>query len=421
MGRWFHLSILAFFLSFNVFAAEVAYLTDIEGSYEKLMRYLSRSAAFTHNGDHIYHLKPGAYFVFGGDATDREGYSRKILKELIRIKQEAPDRVSLIVGNRDITYIRLRDILDNFKAPVPGKRVPYFIYARMQELVIETGTPLDQISYDDAKKHLKEDLAATGLWTEYLGHAQMVARIGNTLIVHGGVNEASLGWNPYTGKVENDIDVWCKAMNQWYSENVRKWRDHEKYDGQVFETDEETLTDVAYSPLKVIFDRNVGDFNNPFLPSQATIKRLLKAGITRVIVGHTPMDQFPVVLRYQDQFEVIYADNSFAPNERDAHGILISGQAMERVDVEVRNQGTIQGVPSELKYPLQLGQGSPLGKRLEDGSLVIAPVGKGYLAFQLGEKFSAHYRVVSAAEAHKGTDPFEITGSHAGCGAAMTE
>ena len=51
-------------------------------------------------------LRDGCVFVFGGDATDKGGCDLQVLQHLNALKAAHPDRVHLILGNRDINKMR---------------------------------------------------------------------------------------------------------------------------------------------------------------------------------------------------------------------------------------------------------------------------------------------------------------------------
>jgi hypothetical protein len=52
-------------------------------------------------------LKDGCYFVFGGDAGDKRDGTIRFVTLMIKLKQRYPDRVFLLVGNRDQNKLRL--------------------------------------------------------------------------------------------------------------------------------------------------------------------------------------------------------------------------------------------------------------------------------------------------------------------------
>ena len=60
-------------------------------------------------------LKMNGYLVHGGDSTDKGCGDIQVVKALIGLKQRYPDRVFLILGNRDVNKLRFTSEL------VPGR------------------------------------------------------------------------------------------------------------------------------------------------------------------------------------------------------------------------------------------------------------------------------------------------------------
>src|SRR5690242_7335086 len=85
----------------------VAYLTDVEGIWEKL-------ASFCRDNPHVHLeaggrlvVRPGATFVYGGDAADRGPDGLRVVRTLLEAKRQQPSQVVLLAGNRDINKLRL--------------------------------------------------------------------------------------------------------------------------------------------------------------------------------------------------------------------------------------------------------------------------------------------------------------------------
>jgi hypothetical protein len=113
---------------------ELSYLTDVEGNLNYFHSFIQRSRVlkFDSNTDHSsLTLRDGAYFCYGGDVFDRGPGDIRIANTLIRLKRRYPDRVFLIMGNRDINKLRLAselhesDLRRNLNE-LPG---PYFMDA----------------------------------------------------------------------------------------------------------------------------------------------------------------------------------------------------------------------------------------------------------------------------------------------------
>ena len=95
---------------------KVAYLTDIEGRWDKLLDFCAgpgaRSSLVSYDEARGLRVADDAVFVFGGDAIDRGPAGRKIVATLLAAKRAQPDRVVLLAGNRDINKLRLARELD---------------------------------------------------------------------------------------------------------------------------------------------------------------------------------------------------------------------------------------------------------------------------------------------------------------------
>ena len=89
----------------------LAYLTDVEGRWDKLTSFAKGNPVVRLRADAI-ELADSATFVFGGDAIDRGPHGRRLVRTLLAAKQRYGDRVILIAGNRDLNKLRLRRELE---------------------------------------------------------------------------------------------------------------------------------------------------------------------------------------------------------------------------------------------------------------------------------------------------------------------
>ena len=90
---------------------EIAYVTDIEGDLDYFNRWLPKSRVLRYSRSdgelELEFTQTNAYFVYGGDVVDRGEGSVRLLKLLVALKRKYPDRVYLLVGNRDLNKLRL--------------------------------------------------------------------------------------------------------------------------------------------------------------------------------------------------------------------------------------------------------------------------------------------------------------------------
>ncbi|WP_158501642.1 metallophosphoesterase [Vitiosangium sp. GDMCC 1.1324] len=370
----------------------VAYLTDVEGIWEKL-------ASFCRDNPHVsleegvrLVVRPGATFVFGGDAIDRGPDGRRVVQTLLDARRRQPSQVVLLAGNRDINKLRLvrelnghplaRTPADIRSAPRPvllrwifeNTMGAHEAFAFRHTELSRTGQP---VSEEDVVTSFLEDLGPEGAMRDYLAEGQLAHRIGNTLFVHGGVHEDSLGVVPSRGPV-GEVDAWVDALNRWYREQMEAFIEG-RLDMNGTPAWEPLIAYQAPTPGKrintasVVYGRMADERNHPGLPSPALIARLARSGIHRVVVGHTPSGDIPSVLR-EEEFELILADNSYGRVEG-------ASQLFLRDDsVYVEGRATLDdGRLEHVRFQLALGDTSvPIGRQLLDtGQLVKGPLASG--------------------------------------------
>ena len=95
----------------------ITYMTDIEGDREYLTRYVKQSRVLCFRDvtptsllpyDHcLDFINPVDMLVFGGDIWDQGGRDLYVIRQLLDLKQRYPNRVHLVLGNRDINKMRL--------------------------------------------------------------------------------------------------------------------------------------------------------------------------------------------------------------------------------------------------------------------------------------------------------------------------
>jgi hypothetical protein len=381
----------------------VAYLTDVEGIWEKLTSFCQGNPLVSLEDGGRLVVRPGATFVYGGDAVDRGPDSQRVVRTLLEARRRQPSQVVLLAGNRDINKLRLVRELNGHplaKTPADMRGAPRpallrwilentmgargaFDFRRAE--LARSGEP---VSEEDVVDSFLEELGPGGAMRDYLSACQLTHRIGNTLFVHGGVHEDSLEVVPARGRVEG-VDAWSEALNHWYREQVGAF-----IEGQL-EADgtpawEPLIAYQAPTPGKrintasVVYGRMADERNHPGLPSTALIATLARSGIHRLVVGHTPSGDCPSVLR-EGAFELICADNSYGRVEG-------ASQLFLRDDsVYVEGRAKLEdGRLEHVHFQLALGDTSaPIGRQLLDtGQLVKGPLESGdWLLFRALPQF----------------------------------
>ena len=116
--------------------ARCGFLTDVEGNYEYFESYVKISKIIEWEDDTKQSLRlkdDDCYFVFGGDSQDKGTGDIRFVKAMNALKDRYPNRVFLIIGNRDANKLRLSTELGNqaleSEAVLNDKEFPYWLAA----------------------------------------------------------------------------------------------------------------------------------------------------------------------------------------------------------------------------------------------------------------------------------------------------
>lgn len=209
-------------------------------------------------------VDPQAHFVYGGDVCDRGPGDIRVIEDIIGLKEKYPDRVHIILGNRDINKMRLPFELH----PLIGLGHPPKVYwlrgdenqfvtnppPTSRELQTEASKRLDWIlqktmgsplafeyrrnelcsagrpdSDDDVVKSFLDYVSPDnnpiiGPLTRYLQMGAVAVVIGDTLFVHGAVNPHNIGYVPPQGgsaaRVVSDVRQWAAEINAFKDAEV---------------------------------------------------------------------------------------------------------------------------------------------------------------------------------------------------------
>lgn len=198
-------------------AMKIGYVTDVEGNLEYFRRYLAKSQVLTESAaGELSLVDDTCYFVYGGDVIDKGPGDVRLCRRLVALKRQNPDRVFLLVGNRDLNKLRLPLELESRpRVPhwdpdvVPYDWTPDTRVNRLRWLLKHTlGCPdtfefrraeLEELglgsSDDDVVASMVDEVVSGGL-REYLEQASVAVRLGCTLFVHGAVDRLSAGFVP---------------------------------------------------------------------------------------------------------------------------------------------------------------------------------------------------------------------------------
>jgi len=429
-------------------AGPIAYVSDLEGNLVKLQAFFEAHELFERGQDGKHHLVEGAWFVHGGDVPDRFYGGLQVVEELVRLKNETPDRVVLIAGNRDMNKVRLipelsraamragpteaieewqawmetcleadgskthaADVLaaETARCNVPGQRLRWILTKTMgspdafelrrEELAVHQATSLDQVSDEAVVASFLAEVQEGGAFLNMLASSDVIRRIGNTIFVHGYIGASNWGHVPDDSKHYDDISEWSEALNRWYHAEIQSWTETATAWGGQGPRPGEPLVEYSrpsagspFNPQSVVYSRSLDEQGKITLPEPEVIEALMAQGIRRIVIGHSPMGETPLILRTEDDsFELIAADNSRSTIADLATRLTIEGGDQARI--RVLSEVTLDsGDRLPIGFLSTLGSVTPLGYRLTDGSVVVAPTAHGYLTFQMEPRFKIVYR-----------------------------
>jgi hypothetical protein len=103
----------------------LAYVTDVEGNIDYFQRFVNLATTLSYNGDGELVLADGAYFIFGGDVVDKGLGDERLCRQLVSLKRKHPDRVFMLVGNRDLNKVTPSPSLPSPTPPPPPPPPPH--------------------------------------------------------------------------------------------------------------------------------------------------------------------------------------------------------------------------------------------------------------------------------------------------------
>ncbi|HEY1100885.1 MAG TPA: metallophosphoesterase [Myxococcota bacterium] len=389
----------------------VVHISDVEGSWLRLSSFVDRCPGVYFDKLGRLVVDDDTVFVFGGDAVDRGPWSRRVVRTLLEAKLRQPEQVVLIGGNRDINKLRLPREL---AGAVPKRAPPELLSASKPTLLrwIFNNTMGAQPAFDFRQQELKaegvgcsdDDVVASfladlaphsGEHFRFLQHAQLAYRHGGTLFVHGGIATEALGHVPGEAR-HDDVDGWIAALNGFYGAQIALYAAAPRTTQQ----EPAWLPIILYqapvkglgrNPHSVVYGRFGSDaWNNPRLPSADALRWLKARGITRVVVGHTPVGDVPAVLRGDAlgddvAVEVVVADNS---RGRVEVGTVVSIDSIDDVlGVDTRTRLDDDRVV-DVRYRLPRAAPTLVGTVTSDGRLIKAVVDDTALLFRSDEAFA---------------------------------
>lgn len=205
---------------------------------------------------------------------------------------------------------------------------------RKEELFILTG-----------KKHSDDEVAENffnesenGCFKKYLELGTITCRIGNTLFIHGAIHNRNMGFIPslqakhtYHGATVKEgaqellnepIELWINEFDKFKQISLQCWQDFLKNPfldctDSKFHRPGEALLSYGFNDATNFRSCMVDNFFDSSrkvqFPENETTLYLSKNNIFRIIVGHKPIGELPLVIKHPNcNLEIICADISYS-------------------------------------------------------------------------------------------------------------
>jgi len=251
---------------------------------------------------------------------------------------------------------------------------------RRNELAEITGKPISEINDEMVTQSFIDSVSPNGVVTRYLKQAQLAAIYGETLFIHGAITPENMGYVP--GMTEEDRRVtdakeWLDMLNCWYAKEIKAW---------LTNPIEDKLTPPGHKPLddyilfnpKSVVTTNWYQHGKLSPIPESVIMFLNKAGIYRVVSGHQPFSDFPLIIR-SPTLEVIGADTSYSDTsaEKDNRGKAIHNLEIHQFDGAgfvsihaMRKNGCEMALRLPSKSNVSSGVDTPIGHFTSSGNLI---------------------------------------------------
>lgn len=381
----------------------ISHLTDVEGNWRYFQQWANRSQTLQLTNGQLSFRHPQVLnaFVYGGDSCDKGPGDIRIVRALTQLKAQHPEHVTLIAGNREIKYRRFTtpqasntSYLKWMLAETMGCGSMYgkpdtFEYRRM-ELAELTNTPRASISDHEVTQSFIDSVSPNGWMTRYLQSAQLGKIIGETLFIHGAVTPDNIGYVPGRAKTITRADDWIEALNTWYLEQIKEWQT-QSVDDRVHLLKHKPLDQYVIANPKSIVTTNWYT-QGKLAPIRDEVVRFLNAsGIYRVVSGHQPFSDFPLVIR-QPNLEVIVGDTAYSDStaEADCRGLALhnldivqfNGHGYATIEA-IRADGSACSVTLPSKAQCMLGQDTHLGHFTARSRLIRPGIATPFITSQL--------------------------------------
>ena len=350
----------------------VGVLGDIEGNFKRFQDFIDNSETLYINNSGQVDLFPGKSFVFLGDAIDRGDGSIRFIEAMNSLKAKYPDRVKIILGNRDLNKLKIYHFLSSLEKGIFLPSEIYIYEYLLQDLhgisdstkpsheniikiLTEKSKPYERLksilkgfnaksAFDYHKQELKllnkqkqvsnsyvyddymKSLEPNGRLKRFINNGELITSIDGNLFTHGAITELNHGIVPGLKKRISNTKEWIESLNKWFKDSVSEWERNPSNTLLLDNYHKPNLISMK-NDKSVVYGRYSDNDGNPRGLTKKFISKLKESGFYRVFVGHTPTGDFPTLIK-QKGFELILTDSSHA-NFNSASKILVNGKSLK--------------------------------------------------------------------------------------------
>lgn len=331
----------------------VLHISDVEGDMAFFHRWVAMTAGIAYDAENQLILEDHVFFVFGGDAIDGPK-DLALLQQFISVKDRYPTRVFLIAGNREIIKTRLKQELNSahiaMMAHCSSEPSWYALpYPYIQYCTDQKADPHDPIHYlkwllshtCNAKQafeawrieltevgHLPISdqevyeafyaaVLPTGIIAQYLQRTDLVVRIGENIFMHGALTESSWDWMQ-SGETDA-VNTWIHAVNHYYHQHLTQWNNTPPATTAQYHVAEQPLVKMSlsapYNQGHTVITTSWLRAGRYQTPTQKQVNWLYRDGVYRIITGHQPWGDHPMLLvapTQQQPLQVLMNDTRYS-------------------------------------------------------------------------------------------------------------
>eukprot|EP00051_Salpingoeca_urceolata_P002000 m.46015 g.46015 ORF g.46015 m.46015 type:complete len:681 (+) comp11823_c0_seq3:72-2114(+) len=314
---------------------------------------------------------PGPYWVAEAKRVTPAAFVRKVALKALGLPPDTDEDVDLTPFNTKANRVRWM-LKETMGSDGDFER-------RAEELAIMGDKPVSDVTENEVVASFLNSVALGGCIRNYLELGQLAHIVDNTLFVHGGVignfgsvrvpdkkSTDNLGYVPGRSSRFTDLHAWVSALNSWASTQVRSWITAPNWkEGSVPSLDRrdrggDDFIDYVVPGCEpsVILARHLDKSGMPQPVPEAVAQQLLRSGIERVLVGHTPHGNCPTLIKTPVAgttrgLLVVMADTSYSDMKAEDN----RGFAVSDVTVLDRDSTKVQGVietQEKISYTLSL-------------------------------------------------------------------